>query len=336
MALLQKNCGRVAITDAVECPLRARGTCYMSSCDREALLQSVEAPAQAVVHDRMAASPKDSVKFTPLKLSGQWRKRTPPGFLGLDRVLDEVGRRERPGAWGRLPAWELMPFRYDNRRKAYRGQWKLALVSGKPVARGALLKSAFSRDELRACNQLYRSVCTRLIAAFEASELLAYALYRPSGDQAPITAAGIWSTQGEWAFYTGLVAVADAVGQLATARVLVREDDLGRWLQRTDDENAEERAKEARQRVGRAIRDFTAETGFRPIKKQVRSLCETAMGRYAFTPETKFDDVWGQIPASVGGNPGKAGGAAFEAHRERLMMRIREAWLSEGGAPAQG
>lgn len=274
--------------------------------------------------------------FVPLQLPAHWRKRTPPGFVGLDGVLDEVGRRMNPAEWGRLPGWELMPFRYDSQRKVYRAKWGLSLVKGVPAARSSPLATDVKRADLRSCARVYRSVCNEVIGEFEDAKLTPYALHRPWGDVEKITIRGIWSTQSEWAFYSGLVVVPGRLGAPVTARVLVRDDDLRRWCHQRDNKGTEQRAAEVRRRIGQAIRDFMAETSCRPLRKQVRDLCGSVMGEEALKPAAAFADVWNEIPPGQGGRPAKGARASFEVQREALLVRIRAAWAGGGMAAAEG
>lgn len=272
--------------------------------------------------------------FVPLKLPLNWRKHAPPGFVGLDRVLDEVGRRMSPAEWGRLPGWDLLPFRYDSRRKAYRAKWGLGLVKDVPLLRSSPVATEVKRTELRACARLYRAVCDRVIAEFDGGKLVPYALHRPWGDVEKITTPGIWATQSEWAFYAGLVVVPGRFGKPVTARVLVGNDHLSRWLREQDDEGTRDGKADARQRIGRVIRDYMKETGFRPTKNQVRDLVESVIGKGALEPAAAFNDVWGEIPPSQGGRPGKAAKAIAEMHREALLERTSATWTSDPETPS--
>lgn len=274
--------------------------------------------------------------LVPLRLPAHWRKHTPQGFVGLDAVLEEVGRRMNPAEWGRLPGWELMPFRYDSRRKVYRAKWGLSLVKGIPVARSRLLATEVKSAELQSCTSVYRSVCNEVIRELEADKLKPYALHRPWGDVEMITVRGIWSTQSEWAFYSGLVVVPGRFGAPVTARVLVRADNLRHWCHQRDNKGNEQRAAEVRRRIGQAFRDFMAETGCRPSRNQVRDLCGSVMGEEALKPAAAFADVWNEIPLGQGGRPGKAARASFEAQREALLVRIKAAWAGGEMSPAEG
>ena len=267
--------------------------------------------------------------FAPLNLPAHWGKHTPPGFIGLDRVLNEVGLRMNPADWGRLPGWDLLPFRYDSRRKAYRAKWGLRLVKDAPLLRSSPGATKVKRTELRASARLYRTGCDQVIAEFDAGRLVPYALHRPWGDIEKITTRGIWATQSEWAFYAGLVVVPGRFGKPVTARVLVRHDDLSGWGRKRDDEGTNEGRADARRRIGRVIRDFMHETGFRPTRNQVRDLVESVIGKGSLKPTAAFDDVWGEVPSSQGGRPKNTAKATAEIHREALVAQIRAAWTSD-------
>ncbi|MGC5780834.1 hypothetical protein [Methylobacterium sp. NFXW15] len=272
--------------------------------------------------------------FTPLKLPAQSGKHTPPGFLGLHLVLDEVGRRMSPVEWGRLPGWDLLPFRYDSRRKVYRAKWGLRLVKDAPILRSSPVATEVKRTDLRACARLYRTVCDRVIAEFEAGRLVAYALHRPWGNVEEITTPGIWAVQSEWAFYAGLIVVPGQFGKPVTARVLVKHDDLGRWGRKQDEKGTKKKQAEARRRIGRAIRDFMEKTGIRLTKKNVLELLESALGKEALQPKVVFMEVWGEIPTSQGGRPENAAKAGVDNHRDNLLALIRAAWTSDQAIPS--
>lgn len=289
-------------------------------------------PSDSDPNDDMSGT---SPRFVSFRLPAHHRKHCPPGYVGLDRVLEEVGCRLHSEGWGRLPGWKLLPFRYEGRRKGYRTAWDLRLVAGEPRLRSKPLITELGRAELHACTRIYRTACNRVIAEFEAGKLTPYALHRPWGHIEKITIPGIWATQSEWAFYAGLVVVTGQSGAMVTARILVRAAELSDWAYQHDHAGLEQWEAEARRRVGRAIRDFMAETTLRPTKEQVRDFCESVMGKGTLKPAAAFADVWDQIPPSQGGRPGDAV-KVIAAQREAWLARIGAAWVGVGDAEALG
>lgn len=134
---------------------------------------------------------------------GESRKASPIGYLSLDDALNLLGEKEYPDEWGAHQIWEEHPFRYKPKdRIAVRYSLEQS-ETGDFKRYFSRIDRAFTRSQLRAAHQIYRSVWMGLKSALELGEVMSAKFFKDGTIQAIRPRDGIWAAQMNSIFYTG-------------------------------------------------------------------------------------------------------------------------------------
>lgn len=184
--------------------------------------------------NREAAVPDDIVteEAAPSiarRLRFDYHRRRPPvtDYLRIDDSLDAIGRARFPETWGRVPFFELLPFRIEKGRCV---RTRIVSVEGK----GVRLRSKrlgipkLQIDAYRQVRKMFVSVLKELKTAVARGDLAAFVFY-PTGAVRPLEFPDVVSSQPRWFFHHGVLRQRTP-GRDVARRVLIRNDDFVRWL----------------------------------------------------------------------------------------------------------
>ncbi len=154
-----------------------------------------------------------------------------PGYLSLDKALEQYGAMRFPDKWGRLPNWQHMPFHWDDKIEAYLHH-RIGITGSKKGSRISTilkLEESLAGDAIE-CARLYLEVWHSFRDALRKRHIRLYGLHPILGKRIPVTDIGLFTVKYIDVFYTGSAVLEYPLGALYRCRLFVRKTEFKTWI----------------------------------------------------------------------------------------------------------
>lgn len=273
--------------------------------------------------ERQAIAPIDQLTSGPIPLtfSNTKGKGVPFPFMPLDKALDRLGTDRYPNAWGRLPAWHLMPFR---NRPGQEGYYRPVITVRKKSRKLDYVRidATHSIDQLCQCAKLHRRVYRRFLRGVECHKFNAEVMWTTSGEQEPVPLA-FWRSKTTMIFYTGcILSEQDGYG-----RIIVHRKSFEVWVSNFGRRRQDGTDRKALSEVKKALQRWTEITGFTINRFNCFSVVHAALASTGMMrlENDVAEHVWDHLPGRKGGKPKTGAADAFTRGRSQLQADIEVA-----------
>ena len=184
--------------------------------------------------DYPAGETTNNVSFgcLPLIFAINQRRRRHPGYITLDRALDQYGKMHFPNEWGVLQYWDQLPFLWAKEQSFFvRPRLRHSGFSKKKkIILDPIIAPKNDYDRLRHCADVYWQVCKHFRKHLEAKDLIIYGSVPVTAKKMKIKNRGVFSTQRINIFYTGTVSLNVTKGSIKRCRIYLGKRTFDHWF----------------------------------------------------------------------------------------------------------
>lgn len=155
-----------------------------------------------------------------------------PGYLTLDKALDQYGIMLFPDEWGRIPYWDQIPFILNKDQLGYTKPRieKTAHSKKKRLVSVALIAPEGDHPLLKRCAEVYWQVCRQFRKSLRKKTISLYGSDPLSSKKSKIVDRGILTARRIEILYTGSVRLKIRKGRVTRCRLFVDKRTYNHWI----------------------------------------------------------------------------------------------------------